>query len=43
MAFIQYLKFNGTALPLPDSYDCELSAAEADITGETEAGTHHTA
>ena len=39
MAFIQYLKFNGTALPLPDSYDCELTAVEADTTGETEAGT----
>lgn len=39
MAFIQYLKFNGTALPLPTSYDCELSAVEADTTGETEAGT----
>ncbi|MFD1403754.1 hypothetical protein [Robinsoniella peoriensis] len=39
MAFIQYLKFNGVALPLPTSYDCELSAVEADTTGETEAGT----
>lgn len=39
MAFIQYLKFNGAALPLPTSYDCELSAIEADTTGETEAGT----
>ncbi|MDD2979997.1 MAG: hypothetical protein PHN80_08500 [Hespellia sp.] len=39
MAFIQYLKFNGTSLPLPTSYDCELSAVEADTTGETEAGT----
>lgn len=39
MAFIQYLKFNGTALPLPTSYDCELSAIEADTSGETEAGT----
>ena len=39
MAFIQYLKFNGTPLPLPTSYDCELSAIEADTTGETEAGT----
>jgi hypothetical protein len=39
MAFIQYLKFNGIPLPLPDSYECELSAVEADTTGETEAGT----
>lgn len=39
MAFIQYLRFNGEALPLPTSYDCELSAVEADTTGETEAGT----
>lgn len=39
MAFIQYLKFNGEALPLPDSYDMELFAVEADTTGETEAGT----
>lgn len=39
MAFIQYLKFNGTVLPLPDSYDYESSAVEADTTGETEAGT----
>lgn len=39
MAFTQYLRFNGEALPLPTSYDCELSAVEADTTGETEAGT----
>lgn len=39
MAYIQYLNFNGTDLPLPDSYDVELSAVEADTTGETEAGT----
>lgn len=39
MAFIQYLRFNGEALPLPTSYDCELSAVEADTTGETETGT----
>lgn len=39
MAFIQYLKFNGVALPLPTSYDCELSAIEAGTTGETEDGT----
>lgn len=39
MAFIQYLKFNNENLPLPDSYDVDLSAVEADTTGETEAGT----
>lgn len=39
MAFIQYLKFNGTALPLPDSYDMGLTDVEADSGGETEAGT----
>lgn len=38
MAFIQYLRFNGEALPLPTSYDCNLSAVEADTSGETEAG-----
>ena len=39
MAFMQYLNFNGTALPLPDSYDIDLSDVEADSSGETEAGT----
>lgn len=39
MAFFEYLKFNGTALPFPDSYDISLSAIEADSSGETEAGT----
>lgn len=39
MAFIQYLKFNGISLPLPDTYDYEMSAVEADTNGETEAGT----
>ena len=39
MAFKQYLNFNGTALPLPDSYDLDLSDVEADSSGETEAGT----
>ena len=39
MAFMQYLNFNGTALPLPDSYDLDLSDVEADSSGETEAGT----
>ena len=39
MAFMQYLNFNGTALPLPDSYDLDLSDIEADSSGETEAGT----
>lgn len=39
MAFIQYLTFDGTALPMPDSYDLSLSCVEADSSGETEAGT----
>ena len=39
MAYIQYLKFDGKILPLPDSYDIELSDVEADSGGETEAGT----
>lgn len=39
MAFMQYLNFNGTDLPLPDSYDIDLSDVEADSSGETEAGT----
>ena len=40
MAFIQYLTFDGTALPLPDSYDVRMSDVEADSGGETEAGTY---
>lgn len=39
MAFIQYLIFNDTRLPLPDSYDISLKDVEADSGGETEAGT----
>lgn len=39
MAFFEYMKFDGTVLPLPDSYDVSLSAVEADSSGETEAGT----
>ena len=39
MAHIQYLEFDGKALPLPNSYDIELSDVEADSSGETEAGT----
>lgn len=39
MAFVQYLKLDGTALPLPDSYDLDLTDVEADSSGETEAGT----
>ena len=39
MAFIQYLKFDETNLPLPDSYDLDISDVEADSSGETEAGT----
>ncbi len=39
MAFIQYLTFDGTALPLPDSYEVQMDDVEADFGGETEAGT----
>ena len=39
MAFIQYLKFDETNLPLPDAYDLDISDVEADSSGETEAGT----
>ena len=39
MAFFEYLKFDGTVLPLADSYDVSLSAVEADSSGDTEAGT----
>ena len=39
MGFIQYLNINGEDLPLPDSYEVELSDVEADSSGETEAGT----
>ena len=39
MAFVQYLNFNGTNLPTPDSYDVELTDVESDASGETEAGT----
>ena len=39
MAFFEYLKFDGTTLPLPDSYEVTLSVVEADTSGETEAGT----
>ena len=30
MAFIQYLTFDGTALPLPDSYEVQMDDVEAD-------------
>ena len=39
MAFFEYLKFDDTALPLPDSYEVSLAAVEADSSGETEGGT----
>ena len=35
MAFVQYLTFDKEPLPLPDSYDLDLSAVEAETTGET--------
>lgn len=39
MAYIQYLNIDGADLPLPTSYDVELTDVEADSSGETEAGT----
>lgn len=39
MAFFQYLNFDGVDLPLPDSYEVNMSDKEADSGGETEAGT----
>lgn len=39
MAFMQYLAFDGTPLPLPDSYEVQMVDIEADSGGETEAGT----
>ena len=39
MAFVQYLVFDGVALPLPDSYEVQMDDVEADSGGETEAGT----
>ena len=39
MAFMTYLKFDGTDLPLPTSYEVTMSDVEADSGGETEAGT----
>ena len=37
MAFFQYLNFDGVDLPLPDSYEVDMSDKEADSGGETEA------
>ena len=39
MAYIQYLTFDGTALPLPDSYEVSMTDVEAESSGQTEAGT----
>lgn len=39
MAFFEYLKFDGTTLPFPTSYEVTLESVEADSSGETEAGT----
>ena len=33
MAFMQYLKMEGVSLPLPDSYDLNLTDVEADSGG----------
>ena len=38
MAFIQYLVFDSVPLPMPDSYEVELSDVEADTGGETDGG-----
>ena len=39
MAHVQYLIFNGEALPLPETYNLDLSCVDADTSGTTEAGT----
>lgn len=39
MEFFQYLNFDGVDIPLPDSYEVDMSDKEADSSGETEAGT----
>ena len=39
MAFMQYLVFNNENVPMPSSYQMELSDVEADSGGTTEAGT----
>lgn len=39
MAYVQYLVFDGMALPLPDAYEVQMADVEADSGGETEAGT----
>ena len=39
MAYNEYLKFEGVLLPMPTSYDVDLTDIEADSSGETEAGT----
>lgn len=39
MAHLQYLVFNNENIPMPASYDMDLSDVEADSGGTTEAGT----
>lgn len=39
MKFIEYQTFDGPVRPLPDSYEVRMDDAEADFSGETEAGT----
>ncbi len=39
MAYNEYIKINGVLLPFPRSYDVALEDAEAESSGETEAGT----
>ena len=39
MAFFQYLNFDGVNLPLPDSYEVDMTDNEENSGGETEVGT----
>lgn len=39
MAYLKYLTIDGTDLPLPNSYELDLSSVTLDTYGETEAGT----
>ena len=38
MAFFQYLNFDGVDLPLPDSYEVDMTDKEADSGGERSTG-----
>lgn len=39
MAFNQYLTFDGTDIPMPDTYEVSMDDVEAGSSGTTEAGT----